>query len=747
MESPFDASDLAALSVRRALTSTPMVQFDGIKGGKYYLVQTLPQFLKVMEEAVQQSTISVDTETSGLDWVRDHVAGVVLGWGGEHNYYIPVAHRCSQECCLGGRTHEKQLSWDVVLKPLQDLLANPELTTVWWHAKFDLHMLRKEDIEVHGVIHDGVILAHLLDENGSHELKEMSVDLLDKQASKWEIVIDEWREKEARRRRTEFSKLLKEASAAALKANTGVRTLMSKEEKAAALAQSKNDATQSLRAHIYAENTKKEVSYDFIPLFTMAPYACADTHYTWLLWKRFLIQVAGHADLKKLYVNEMQLTRVLLDVEHTGVKIDRDYLLATGPKLQDEIDKHAEEIFADVGFRFNIGSDDQLIDALQKSGVKLTKLTKGAQKKQKEGVTDGLQFSVDKEVLEFLATKYPFAYKVQKHRQIQKIKGTYVDSILELMDSDHFLHTSFNQNVSTGRMSSKEPNVQNIPARDKTIRRAFMVPDDEYFFVFIDYSQVELRLTAHHSQDQVLLACYPWEGKGKDVHSITCSEVVMGVTLEELAKMKNDDTGHDKLAAACECPKCITDFMRSIAKRVNFGIIYGAGAGAIQRQVSKPSRQVTKEQCQEYIDKYFQKYRGVREWILSVQHFMQRHGYVQNTFGRYRRLPNVKSAKKWERERAERQGGNFLIQGDAADLFKEAAVRVRKVFREHDAKSKLVNFVHDELQFYWHKSELHLLKPVKKVMEDFPQFSVPIVAEVSYSTDYWSGKKELKLAA
>jgi DNA polymerase-1 len=183
------------------------------------------------------------------------------------------------------------------------------------------------------------------------------------------------------------------------------------------------------------------------------------------------------------------------------------------------------------------------------------------------------------------------------------------------------------------------------------------------------------------------------------------------------------------------------DFLRNIAKRVNFGIIYGAGPGAIQRQVSTPERPVSEEQCSEYIQKYFHKYRGVQNWINLSHGFLKRHEYVQNAFGRYRRFPGLKQLQYWEQDRAARQAVNFLIQGSAADLFKTAATRVWDIL--DGKKTRLVNFVHDELQFYWHKSELGLLKDVKEAMEDF-EFDVPIIAEVSYASRDWSQKKELK---
>jgi DNA polymerase I-like protein with 3'-5' exonuclease and polymerase domains len=729
--------------------SVPMKCFAGIKGGVYYLVQTEEQFQAVIAAAKRQRALVIDTETSGLNWVKADVAGVVIGFGVSDNYYIPIGHRCSQDCCMGDFTHEQQLTPMMVLPALQELMADPEITKIFWNAKFDMHMLAKLGVTiVAGVIHDGVVLAHLLDENVSHELKDMSNALIDDKADQLEKVCKAWRDNEAKRRRSAYAVLLKQRVDTILK-SSGKKVFIDKEEKKAVTFAAKEQAKEELKSHIHSRNKIDEITYDFIPLDIIAPYACADTHYTYILYKRFVSMVAGHADLRRLYGHEMQLTRVLFEMEHSGAKIDRAYLTALGPKLQDNIDKAEKVVYDAIGYKFNIGSDDQLRDALLKAGVKLTKLTKGgaAKRRQKLPVTAS-DYSVDKEVLEFMAAEYPFADKVQNYRQAQKIKGTYQEGILDLLDAEDFLHSSFNQNVTTGRMSSKEPNVQNIPSRDKTIRKAFIIPNDEYVMVFIDFSQVELRLTAHHSQDPVLLSCYPFEGPGQDVHSITCAEIVMGITLEELARRKNDKTGHianDNSIEVCECNYCVVDFMRTIAKRVNFGIIYGAMGPTIARQVSKPNRPVSGEQCEEYIKKYFQKYRGVKEWISYICQIARRNGYVQNSFGRFRRIPLIKSKNRWERERAERQFVNFMIQGDAADVFKESFVRVDKIFKREKAKSRIINVVHDEIQFYWHKKELGLLKEVKQEMENFPQFSVPLIAEISYSTRDWGSKRALKV--
>lgn len=726
-----------------------MVEYDGVKGGKYKCVQTLPQFESFLESALLQRTIAADTEASGLNWVHSDVCGIVVGWGIHNNYYLPIAHK----------TDEKQLGIFDILRGLRRLFGDVNRTFVFANAKFDMHGLRKIGIEVNGVIHDTVVIAHLLDENADHGVKELSNLYIAIDADKWDKRIDTWRTEEAKRRRAEFQRMKKARAAdmmvdpiyihrAASAANMAVTTI----DKRTLRRQCESMAQEELQYHICAKNKKEEITYDYIPLVEMVPYACADVHYTLLLFKKLIIELVRDNDLKRIYLNEMQLTRVLLDAEHTGVKIDVPYLKQLGPQFEDELGQLRAAIYEAVGYEFNIGSTDQLAEALQKAGVVLTKLSKSTKEAMRRGeVVDNPKFSVDKEVLEFLAAKHEFAEKILKYRNLDKLKGTYIDSIQDLVDPDLFLHCDYNQNVTTGRMASREPNLQNIPARNKAIRKGFICPDSEWVFVFIDYSQVELRLTADRSGDYTLLSCYPWPGQGeeKDVHTLTLADVVLGLPVADVLSMKKDKLNHiekPQRGESCQCRACQYDFYRNIAKRVNFGIIYGAGPETIQRQVSTPTRFVTKDECAEYIDKYFKKYPGVKEWIMMTQAFMKKHGYVQNSFGRYRRLPITRQMQKWQIERSCRQGVNFLIQGEAADVFKTAAVRVEKIFKREKAKSRLVNFVHDELQFYWHRQELHFLKEVKQVMEDF-HYKVPLKAEISYSQTDWAAKKELKMAA
>lgn len=715
-----------------------MKVWKGVQSSSYYLVQTMEQFHEFYDLLSKQKIIAYDTETSGLNWVKNRACGFTFGWGIENNYYLPFDHK----------TGEEQLDINLIREPIRKILEDESITKLFWHEKFDRHFSLNETLNINGIRHDGQIMIHLLDENDSAALKDVAVKYISPHADKWEKALDVWRTEEAKRRRHNFSALLiDELDRKRIELETEFHAThpmlkfsgITKQQLAAHL---KEFVKEKLKDHPFAKNKKEDVTYDQVVLDVMAPYTCADVHYTFILWKELLTRVASHESLKKLYIKEERLSDLLFRVERGGIKIDRHYL----ESLIDPYTKAANEIskrtYSHVGYEFDIDSPVQLIQAFSKKGIVLDKLTKKGKELAKSGLpVEEKNFSVDKKVLEKLALTHPFVKDIVEYRDKKKTLNTNIIGILNLLDENDYVHTTFNANVSTGRMSSKEPNLQNIPAKEKTIRKAFIVPDtDEYVFLFADYSQIELRLLAHHSQDDILLAAYSpkhpnWMGHEQDIHSITCADIVMKRPLSEVLAIKNDPKHAEYNDIV---------WFRKIAKQVNFGIAYGAGPDIIQAQVSTPERQVSRAECELYIEQYFQKYIGVKNWIESVNFLARNQGFLQNSFGRYRRLPSIRSSQFWERQRAARQFVNFLIQGDAADLFKQAVVSVDEFLRSEKAKTRIVNFVHDETQFYLHKKEIYLLPKIKKIMEDFPQFTVPIIVEMEMSTRDWSSKKPIR---
>jgi DNA polymerase-1 len=448
-------------------------------------------------------------------------------------------------------------------------------------------------------------------------------------------------------------------------------------------------------------------------------------------------------------------------MEHDGVVINSNYLAQAGPQMEKDMAELKEKIVKELGDpKINIGSNVQVIPLLQKKGVKFTKKTKSQK-----------NFSLDAEVLEKLAIKYPICNDLLKWRRLDKKKGTYVESILEKASKDQKLHCEYNQNVSTGRMSAKKPNTMNIPRGDTAIRQAFVAPiqiacvtcgfvddlclapikcpkcgsvaievDRDFFLCFIDFSQIEVRLTAHYSRDPILLDVY--NNTGEDVHLRTCCEM-FGYKYKEAALILQDES-HPKHK---EIKK-----KRQISKMINFLIIYGGGAKNLAMKISTHEEPYTELQCKRFINTYFDKYKGVSKWKAKTELQCRQDLEIQNYFGRYRRLPELRDSnrrmgiqsEKWKIQRALRQGVNYLIQGSAADLFKIALVRVHDLLK--DKKTRIVMPIHDEIVFYFHKSEMGLLPKIKAEMEDF-DFRVPIVADIAYSKDNWANKKELKLAA
>lgn len=1050
--------------------------WTGVQGGKYYLIDTVPRFDAMMEELRKHRLIALDTETSGLSVTnkKDDVCGISIGAGVAFNFYIPINHK----------THEKQLKIEQIREDLNKFFQDPEIVTILSNAKFDLHGLRKLGIEVTGVIHDTLVMSFLLDENADHGLKEQAVAYIDPHADRLEANIKLWRVAESKRRRSELSALIKAKTAEILQ--TPLSDLEQRfqliwdeinprPEGKFPVAKAKELAKRELAQHPNHKNKISEISYDLVPITLMAPYAAADVHYTLLLYKKFVNDLTVYPKLVTLYLNEIQLLKELFEAESLGAKIDRKYLESLGPEYNIKLENFKKEIWNEVGREFNIDSDKELIKVFTEKDIKLTKLTKGSKEKAEKGETENLQYSVDTEVLEKLAIHHPFASKIVSYNKMNKLKNTYIEGILEVLDSEDFVHTSYTQNVSSGRMSciakgtlievvrdvskypkgipiedikigdlvycydselklrikpviwagktgtgevirlhwkgqgnkytgyveltpehkvrlttgkykradhlkpgdsvmalsrgyscgyarlyrtgdapierehrfiyeelsgtvpnvvhhidenklnnlpenlvnltvkqhmemhpmsditkskmskavlkkwfldresmmvgvlkhsgknawnykgftkeeivnvlwanfgaptkvasqlgtdfstikryikeynidykkiaksftknnelitedfvnearirfkkvgqdqfikerqisyyrwkeiqetfnkipynhkivkiekigkivdvfdltiedehnfianeicvhnSKEINLTNVPTKDKAIKKAFIIPDPEnYVWIFGDYKQIELKILAHLSQDPELLACYPFDGEGIDVHTLTTASCILGVSYEEACRLKREE------------PE-IFEPAKRLAKILNFGAVYGVGGSGLSQQISTPLRFYTIDECQRYIDAFFNKFKLVKKYFQNTRNIIKTYGYIENSYGRKRRLEeSFKYKLKWQQEGDIRSLNNFTIQGEAADLFKVAIVRAANILKQHKAKTRLVNFVHDEISFYWHKQEFALLKEIKDAMEDFPQYSVPVEIELAMSTSSWADKK------
>ncbi|RSL16306.1 DNA polymerase I [Edaphobacter aggregans] len=407
----------------------------------------------------------------------------------------------------------------------------------------------------------------------------------------------------------------------------------------------------------------------------------------------------GSSALHEVYETiDKPLVPVLLRMEQAGVRIDPEFLRGMSTRLAVEIDNLAERIYTDSGNRFNINSPKQLGDVLFNKML--------LPKPMKYG--KGKVVSTAQDVLEELAENHPIAALVIEHRQLQKLKSTYLDQLPALADSEGRIHTTFNQvGTATGRLSSTNPNLQNIPVRTavgREIRAAFIAAQGNVL-MSADYSQIELRLMAHFSQDPLLLDAYR---TGKDIHTLTASEV-----FEVDAATMDKET-------------------RNRAKAVNFGIVYGISPFGLAAQLG-----IDQRTAREYIERYFDRYKGVQRFIEETLETVRKEQAVRTYFGRVRPIPDIQSRNPNMRGFAERTAVNTPLQGTAADLIKLAMLRIDQVIRERKMRSRMTLQVHDELLFDVVPEESgELERIVRHEMEHVAEFSVPIVAEVGVGKNW-----------
>ncbi len=397
-------------------------------------------------------------------------------------------------------------------------------------------------------------------------------------------------------------------------------------------------------------------------------------------------------ELSALYREiEMPLIKVLSGMEIDGVKIDEPFLMDMSKRLETDLNRLIEKIYFIAGIEFNINSPKQLQEVL----FERLKLKSG--KKTKTGL------STDMEVLRQLALQHELPSLILEYRQLSKLKSTYIDALPQLINpKTGRVHTSFNQAVTaTGRLSSSNPNLQNIPIRTelgREIRKAF-IPEKGCMLLSADYSQIELRILAHLSGDEVLIDAFK---NGEDIHERTACEV-FGVL-----------------------PGTVTREMRRMAKAVNFGIVYGISPFGLSRDLN-----ISTEEAKGFIDNYFLRYKGVKEYIALNLKWAYEKGYVATILQRRRYLPDLKSSSRQTKEFGERTAINTVIQGSAADMIKAAMINIHRRLKNEGLKTKMIIQVHDELVFEAPEDEIERIKKlVKDEMEGVMKLSVPIVAEI-----------------
>ena len=394
---------------------------------------------------------------------------------------------------------------------------------------------------------------------------------------------------------------------------------------------------------------------------------------------------------------EMPLVYTLFDMERAGVLVDAKALKEYGTALQGKIVELEQEIYQDAGEEFNINSPKQL-------GVILfEKLQMPNGKKTKTG------YSTAADVLEKLAPEYPIVSKILEYRQLTKLKSTYADGLANYIEEDGRIHSNFNQTITaTGRISSTEPNLQNIPIRmelGRQIRKVF-IPKEGCVLIDADYSQIELRVLAHMSGDQNLITAYR---EAQDIHRMTASQV-FHVPFDE-----------------------VTALQRRNAKAVNFGIVYGISSFGLSQDLS-----ITKKEASEYIDRYFETYPGIKTFLDGLVAQGKEQGYVTTMFGRRRPIPELSSSNFMQRAFGERVAMNSPIQGTAADIIKIAMIRVNEGLKSQGLKSRLILQVHDELLIEAWKEELEQVEALlKKEMEHAADLAVRLEIDMKHGKDWY----------
>jgi DNA polymerase-1 len=436
----------------------------------------------------------------------------------------------------------------------------------------------------------------------------------------------------------------------------------------------------------------KAITMDQAPIEKVACYSCEDADLVFQLTQHLRPQLQQKNLEKLFYQVEMPLIEVLAQMERNGVRIDPNLLAALSRELDQELERLSSEIYALAGVEFNVNSPKQLGEIL------FEKLKLPVIRKTKTG------YSTDVDVLEELAKGHPLPSKILEYRQLSKLKSTYVDALPKMVHPETGrIHTSYNQTVTaTGRLSSSDPNLQNIPIRTpigRRIRQAF-IPADGYLLLSADYSQIELRILAHLSGDEKLIEAFR---RDEDIHTRTAIEV-LGV--KDASEM--------------------TPELRRKAKAVNFGIIYGIGSFSLAKDLG-----ISTKEAQQYINNYFARYVGVKRYLDKMIEKARTEGYVTTLLNRIRYIPEIKS-KDWStRQFGERTAINTPIQGTAADMIKLAMIRIHRQLKEKFPEVKMILQVHDELVFEVPENQIELVKPlIREGMETVLELSVPIKVDI-----------------
>ena len=633
------------------------------------VVDTPERFERLANFLNTRKAISIDYETSGLAWFKNaHAIGMGLGaWddqGRLWNAYVPFRHR----------TTDRQLDLRSIGPAIQRWLGDPSVLKIGHNIKFEDHFSRREGWTIAGPRYDTMIAGRLYNENYPAELEfRAERDLGIKDARRWQSRVH--------------------ASLADL------------------VSQNRMKKKEYLNQFGYSE----------IPVPICGPYCCTDTDHAGMLYQ-FYESKGLSSRYSRIWATEMELTRILCDMEENGLPVNEAYL--RNVKAQVSVAKNqleGEIQHALGGHMVNPGSDDEVRNLLYNVlGLRWTK------------ETDSGQLAVDHDVLESFAETNRVCHLMLQWRDAEKISSTYTDSILRQCDSRGLLHCDFKSvGTNTGRLSCEKPNFHNFSNDDElraliysgkkledggidpwSVRRAFEMRAPGWARLLLDYSQIELRALAFYSKDPIMVQAYL---NDEDIHERTRKEVsaILGRETE-----------------------------RRIAKIVNFGLSYGLSEEGLSRQAKIPL-----EEAQVFMDAFFKRYVGITKFRLELcaQARRQRNQWT-NIFGRTRRIPDLQAPEFWKQRSGERRMIGSAIQGTAAELTKESLVRIDRRLKQLGIPILLTNTVHDEIQIDTPKEYLRVvINECKPLMEDYPEFlPIPIKASVDWADTNWAEKRKWK---
>jgi DNA polymerase-1 len=453
-------------------------------------------------------------------------------------------------------------------------------------------------------------------------------------------------------------------------------------------------------SELIGKKGKNQLSMRVVPIAEQTEYAVEDADITFQLKQLFTGELESGNVTKLFNEIELPLVSVLTAMEIEGININTDFLKQLSVTLTEDINRLEKNIYQQAGEEFNIASPKQL-------GIVLFEKMELVKKPKK---TKTGQYATGEDILSFLAKDHEIIKDIQDYRQYKKLQSTYVDALPnEVNPKTGRIHTQYMQAVAaTGRLSSNNPNLQNIPIRTergKEVRKSFIPRDENYVLLAADYSQIELRIIAALSEEENMMEAFK---NGEDIHASTAAKV-FNVPLEE-----------------------VTREQRSNAKTVNFGIVYGVSAFGLSNQTN-----LSRSEAKELIDTYYETYPKLKAYMSAQVDFAREHGYVETVLNRRRYLKDINSRNSMVRSGAERNAVNAPIQGSAADIIKLAMIHIHNRFEKEGFKSKMLLQVHDELVFDAHKDELEIIRPIIKYeMENAFKMSVPLDVEVGIGENW-----------